>query len=105
MNVIVDTTDKVELSLMPKTKAEAITQQLYIIIQTIRGEVPMYRDFGTDYNYKDMPLAVARSMYVGAISEAIQKYMPEATLTNVDFGLNSDYGEMLMCSIEVTVNE
>ena len=105
MKVSIDTSKKVELSLKPQTKAEAIVQQLYIIIQTIRGEVPMYREFGTDHSYKDMPLQVARSMYIGAISEAIDKYMPEVTLSQVNFQNDSDYGNLLMCSIEVTVNE
>ena len=105
MRIVLDTTMEVELSLMPKSKAEAITQQLYIIIQSLKGEVPMYRDFGTDHAYKDMPMGVARSMYIGAISEAILKYQPDVTLTQVNFANNSDYGKFMKCSIEVTVNE
>lgn len=105
MRIILDTTMDVELSLMPKSKAEAVTQQLYIIIQSLKGEVPMYRDFGTDHAYKDMPMVVARSMYIGSISEAIQKYQPDVTLTQVNFANNSDYGNFMKCSIEVTVNE
>ena len=77
MTVVLDTSKGVELSLMPKSKGDAIAQQLYIIVQSIKGEVPMYRDFGTDYAFKDMPMIVAKSMYIGAISEAIRKYMPE----------------------------
>lgn len=105
MKVVIDTRKGVKLSLLPKSRADAIVQQLYIIIQTVHGEVPMYRPFGTNHSFKDMPINIAKSMYIGAVSEAIQRYMPEATLTNVLFENNSDYGDMLKCSIEVTVNE
>jgi phage baseplate assembly protein W len=105
MKVVLDTRKDVKLSLMPQTKADAIVQQLYIIIQTVLGEAPMYRQFGTNHAFKDMPMIIAKSMYIGAISDAIEKFMPEATLVNVFFDNASDYGDMMKCSIEVMVNE
>lgn len=105
MKVVLDTRKGVKLSLMPQSRADAIVQQLYIIIQTVLGEVPMYRQFGTNHAFKDMPMIIAKSMYIGAISDAIEKFMPEATLVNVFFDNASDYGDMMKCSIEVMVNE
>jgi hypothetical protein len=50
-------------------------------------------------------MIIAKSMYIGAVSDAIEKFMPEATLVNVFFDNASDYGDMMKCSIEVMVNE
>ena len=105
MKIVLDTSKDTELSLMPKTKADAIAQQLYIIIQTVKGECPMYRDFGTDYSFKDMPTVVAQRMYISAVSDAIRKFEPDVTLTRLEFNNDSSYGEKFSCAIEVTINE
>lgn len=105
MKIVLDSSLQMNLSLKPKNKAEAIAQQLYIIIKTMLGECPMYRDFGTDYTFKDMPNYASKSMYIGAITEAIQKFEPDVTLIQIDFTNKSDYGDILGCVIEVVANE
>ena len=105
MKIIIDSSKPVELSLAPKTRADAIAQQLYVILKTVHGECPMYRDFGTNHAYKDMPMNIAQSMYVNAISEAIRKFSPEVSLVRVDFSNESACGEAQKCIIEVKVNE
>ena len=59
--IIIDTTKKMDLSLAPATETDAKVQELYILICTIQGECPLYRDFGVANDYLHMPINAAQT--------------------------------------------
>lgn len=83
--IIIRSTDKMTLSLAPKTEQEARAQELYILISTIQGECPLYRDFGVNNDYLHMPVDAAETAYTVAIIEALRKYAPDVELDNIRF--------------------
>ena len=83
--IIIDTRQKRELTLAPKTELDAKVQELYILICTIQGECPLYRDFGVSNDYLHMPVNAAETALTLAITEALRRYMPGVTLDNIRF--------------------
>ena len=73
--IIIDTSKKMELSLAPETETDAKVQELYILICTIQGECPLYRDFGVANDYLHMPINAAQTAFTLAITEALRKVL------------------------------
>ncbi len=86
--IIIDTSQKRELSLAPETETDAKVQELYILIMTFKGECPMYRDFGIAADYLHMPVNAAQTAMTLAITEALRKYMPDVELESIRFDRN-----------------
>ena len=64
--------------------ADEILQNVYMILNTPRGSVPLNRAFGLDMSPLDMPLEIASARMATNILEALQDFEPRATLINVD---------------------
>lgn len=103
--IIIDTSRKMDLSLAPKTEEEAKVQQLYILIKTIQGECPLYRDFGVANDYLHMPVNAAQTAFTLAITEALRRYMPGIVLENVRFVATDGMRGILHPVLEVTDDE
>jgi phage baseplate assembly protein W len=86
--IIIDTSQKRELTLAPETETDAKVQELYILICTIQGECPMYRDFGVSNDYLHMPVNAAETAMTLAITEALRRYMPDVELESIRFERN-----------------
>ena len=86
--IIIDTSQKRELTLAPETETDAKVQELYILICTIKGECPLYRDFGVSNDYLHMPVNAAQTAMTLAITEALRRYMPDVELEGIRFSTN-----------------
>ena len=83
--IVVKASDELDLSLAPKTHADEIIQRLYILLNTVKGECPMYRDFGMNSEYLHMPINVAQTAITMAVMDGMKKYVPEVKLVNLRF--------------------
>lgn len=102
--IVIRPFEKTALSLAPASDAEARAQELYILINTMLGECPMYREFGINRDYIHMPVNAARTALTLAITEAIRKYFPDMRLVNVRFE-KSNMGEGFLTPVlEVSEN-
>ncbi len=72
-------------SLCENNPAKSILQNVLLIVSTRKGTVPMYRDFGIAQNFVDRPQAVAETLAVAEIREAIAEFEPRANLTDIRF--------------------
>lgn len=86
----------------PKNELEEIFQNVRAILSTIKGSVPLDRDFGVDASYLDKPINVAKAMLSAEIIKAVRAYEPRVTITAVDFTANLD--GTLKPKIEVSIN-
>lgn len=94
--------EKEGVNFAPDTEVEEILQNVRAILSTIKGSVPLDRDFGVDASYLDKPINVAKAMLSSEIIKAIRNYEPRVTITDVDFTANLD--GTLKPKIEVRIN-
>ena len=85
--LIVTTENK--LNLAPKNEREEIYQNIATILKTIKGSVPLDRDFGVDGSYIDLPMPIAKGQWQAEIIDAIERDEPRVRVINVDFKENS----------------
>ena len=84
--------------------AASVLQNLAIILSTVQGTVPMYRDFGISQRSVDKPIPVAKAMLIADIEDAIRKFEPRATLRNINFAIDEANPGKLIPTVEVEIN-
>ena len=67
-----------------------IERNIKTILSTPKGTCPLYRDFGTDMEMLDVPIAAARNMLTVAIIEAIEKWEPRTQVTDASVGAKTN---------------
>ena len=100
-----DTRTKPDLTFFPGSTEAEIAQNLYCIITTPKGSVPMDRAYGVDYSFIHAPLPAARAMFAASVVEAVATYEPRATIENVDFEFDSNNPDKLIPVLEVSMVE
>lgn len=84
--------------------ARSVLQNIALILSTRKGTVPMYRDFGVDMDFLDLPRPVAEVRMVAEIREAVETWEPRATVKDVRF-LDGGGDGVLVPVVEVEINE
>lgn len=87
----------------PNTVVEEILQNVRSIMTTIKGSVPLDRDFGLDPAYLDQPLEVAKARYASELIMGVAKYEPRAEVTNIDW--TATVGGVLTAKVKVNIDE
>lgn len=82
---LVTVTSLTKINLDPQSVKEEIIQNVQCILETIKGSVPLNRDFGVDIEAVDLPQPMAMMQVKINIIEAIQKYEPRAVIRAIDF--------------------
>nr|WP_278430010.1 GPW/gp25 family protein [Brevibacillus laterosporus] len=72
------------------TGKEEILQNVYTILTTPRGSVPLDREFGIDTSILDDPTPVAKARATAEIFEKVNKYEPRVSITKVSFTEKED---------------
>lgn len=105
MRIRIDAQKSVPLSLAPQTKEQEISQNVLCIINTAKGSVPCYRDFGLDNTFLHRPMPIAQSAFAAAIADAVHQFEPRATITRVDFNQDPFNPGVMYPVLEVTFLE
>lgn len=100
MNYLVQTSSGIDWA--PENEVEEVLQNVRTILSTVKGSVPLDRDFGIDGSYVDMPMPAAKAKLASEIMQAIQKHEPRATVTSIEF--TGDENGTLQPRIEVRIN-
>lgn len=74
-----------EISFAPSTTVQEIIQNVRTIITTVKGSVPLDREFGIDGSIVDKPLPVAQAMVSRDVVSAIKRYEPRAKVKKVEY--------------------
>ena len=80
------------IKLMPRNTVEEIIQNVRTIVTTIKGTVPLDREFGISADILDAPMN-QQSRLVAEVAEAIEKFEPRARLLRIEFTGNEN-GEL-----------
>ena len=84
MSYYVSSDEPPELSLNERDTVRSVLQNIYLILKTPLGSVPMYREFGLDMSFIDRPLPAIRPLMLAAIRDAVDKFEPRANILNVE---------------------
>lgn len=99
----VNSADNYSLSLQQDSKVYSVLQNIAILLNTKRGTVPMYRDFGLPMEFVDKPIDVAENMAYVEISDALEEFEPRAKLEEVYFEKTAN-GKMSI-TVEVSIED
>lgn len=90
-------------SLQQDSKVFSVLQNIALLLNTKRGTVPMYRDFGLPMEFVDKPIDVAENMAYVEISDALEEFEPRAKLEDVYFEKTAN-GKMSI-TVEVSIED
>ena len=96
---------EMELTLKPEDSTSATIQDLYCLLNTALYECPLYRNFGINKEYLHMPVNVAKTMLTSAITDAIEEFMPELDVDDMEFSIDGVYPDRFKVRIEVVDDE
>lgn len=71
--------------MMPETEIEEVLQNVKTILSTLKGTVPLDRDFGINPKVLDQPINTAQARLSAAIVEAVNKFEPRAKVRKILF--------------------
>lgn len=74
-----------KVNFAPKSKEEEIEQNITCIIDTVAGNVPLFRAFGLDNANVDMHIEFLQAQMANRIIDAVQEFEPRANVTEVVF--------------------
>ncbi len=92
-------------NLMPLSIIEEITQNIKLILTTIKGTVPLDRNFGIDISFLDNPIPKAVMRAKISILETVKKYEPRVEVLKVELindALNIQDGKVTV-KVEVKI--
>lgn len=85
MNYDVKIGEKNNFSLIENDLHRSVLQNLAVLFGTRKGTVPMYRDFGLDMRFIDMPMEAAKTVLLAEAIEAVKKFEPRAEVISVRY--------------------
>ena len=102
MSYFISAADNSGLSLNETNTVSSVLQNVALILSTPKGSVPMYREFGVDQEFLDLPGPAAQVRMVAPIREAVERWEPRAIVKNITF--TSEQGHLIPC-VEVEIIE
>ena len=105
MKYTIDCSKGVAISLEPPDRVQEVIQSIFILLNTMKGEIPCYRDFGVDGGYLHKPMKIAQTMYVSTITEQVERYVPGVQIDKIRFHNDPQAPTTLIPILEVTIYE
>lgn len=100
MTYTISTDSPPSLSLCEEDPLKSILQNVYLILATRTGTIPMYRQFGLPMSFIDRPGIAAQTVAASEIREAIGEFEPRAKVTDISYMPSAD-GAKLTVKVEV----
>lgn len=85
MSYYVRATDLTNIRFNDMDPVSSVLQNIAVLLSTIKGTVPQYRDFGLTATFLDKPMPIAKMMMIAEVREAIEKWEPRARYVSIDF--------------------
>lgn len=86
-----DVTASIEqVCFLPESKIEEILQNVKTILSTMRGSVPLDREFGISADLVDSPTPAAQARCMAEIVDAVSRHEPRAEIIAVAFSGDGD---------------
>ena len=93
-----------KLSFGQKSVESEVIQNIMVILNTPRGSVPGYREFGIDMAYMHNPASIAETQFAVAVNDALRRFEPRARLESISFD-NAELAKGIVLPVlEVLIN-
>lgn len=100
MDIVIDQDMDAALVFAEGDEITSIVQNIVLLLNTRKGSIPLYREFGLPMEFIDKPADVAETLATLEIAEALEQFEPRAALKDLRFMPSRD-GRM---SIQVEVS-
>ena len=90
------TNNLTEINFAPADEAEEVAQNISMILKTVKGTVPLARNFGISQQLVDLPSKVLQTKLTAEIIQAVKKFEPRAKILSVTFGNQLIEGKVLV---------
>ena len=100
MTYAVSSADEYALNLSEGNEIDSVLQNIAVLLNTRKGTVPMYREFGLPMEFIDKPLEVAETIAYAEITDALEQFEPRAELKNLSF-IKSENGFGITVEVEI----
>lgn len=97
--------EKMDYQLGETDVVKSVIQNCHLLLNTRKGSIPMYRDFGLDMDFRDRPMLVAQTMMISRVKEALETFEPRANVISITFEQNSKDPGAIIPILEVRINE
>lgn len=87
----------------PASEIAEIVQNVRTILGTVKGSVPLDREFGVDGTMLDMPMPRAQALYQQAVLSAIERYEPRARVVSVSFDTSDGMAGRLAPAVTIAL--
>ena len=74
-----------EIDLAPANDHQAVIQNIAVILDTVQGSCPMFRDFGLPGSLYGRPQPVVENILVGYLYDQIEEFEPRAQVADITF--------------------
>jgi hypothetical protein len=105
METEIDITGTLETIEIGATGRREIIQNVKTILSTVKGSVPLDREFGIKGDYVDQPMQVARALYAAEIVEEVEKQEPRVKVTQVTWGTDDAMDGKMKPIVRIKVKE
>ena len=78
--------ERADIEISPATLAAEIAQNVRMILTTVKGTLPLDRNFGMTATIVDTPIERAQALIVKEVYEQLNRYEPRARIVRVVFG-------------------
>ena len=103
MSYYVRATDLTNIRFNDMDPVSSVLQNIAVLLSTIKGTVPQYRDFGLTATFLDKPMPIAKMMMIAEVREAIEKWEPRARYVSIDFSEDITRPGTLWPAVEVEI--
>ncbi len=100
---LVEAADLTKLLLVDDSSRASILQNVAVILGSVKGTIPLYREFGVSAEYVDKPIPVASVMVISAVKEAIEQFEPRVKVISVSCRSDPAEPGRLIPSVEVDI--
>ena len=104
MTYIVTQDGPIDLTLNEPDETAAILQNVRVILATLRGSVPLYREFGLSSEHFGRPINTVVPMLFAQIKEAVETYEPRAVVMQIDLERSVSETGLITPAVEVSIN-
>ena len=104
MTYRVSEADLKTIRLNDQDTVSSVQHNVALILATPKGTVPMYRDYGLERDFLDMPVPDAEMRMVAPIREAVEQWEPRASVRDVFLTGSSDGSGRLIAHVEIEIN-
>lgn len=103
MDVTIDSSKVYSEKFLESDTVKSVVQNIALLLNTKKGTVPMYREFGLPMEFVDKPIDIAETIATLEISEALEEFEPRAKLKDLTITKTKE-GTMAVI-VEVRINE